>query len=408
MDEEKSKYTQIERALDHFSKKSSADGKTFYNCKLCGEDKNGTKRSNLIGHLRIKHREIYETSINSKQQNPVIDLKVKRLKLLQHLVELITVDKQQFLILQKPSFQKIIAEQLKELAVAGMGINLNDKNLPEIKAHIHVIAVKIRHKLSIEVRGKMISMSIDAVSKNSRSILGIYVQYVHNEAGKVRCLGMKELKQRHTGQYLSTVAEKCLEEFEINLNQVVSLTTDNASNMKTMLRNMNEQLLDSDNIRVSSRENIMANQNGFVSDELIIVENCDAEIADVLHSLDEDDENEIAMLFNDSIIIDDDECWQQNNLNDFDLANAIGEKTTSQPIFVNGVNCAAHTIQLAVKGGLAMLRTDHFNVIKLAREVSKFLRRDNTRIEARNREITLKLVKLDMEPRWSSSYLMVS
>lgn len=75
---------------------------------------------------------------------------------------------------------------------------------------------------------------------------------------------------------------------------------------------------------------------------------------------------------------------------------------------VNGINCAAHTLQLAVKDALNLLHVDHKNVIKLTREVVKFIRKESTRNDIRNRGLNLKLPSMGVETRWSSTYMMVN
>lgn len=84
------------------------------------------------------------------------------------------------------------------------------------------------------------SMSIDAVSKNNQSILGIYIQFIHNGTEKFRCIGMKTLTDRHTGKYLCAVTEECMREYDLSPKQVISITTDNASNMKTLVKNLDD------------------------------------------------------------------------------------------------------------------------------------------------------------------------
>lgn len=275
------KTSQIDRALEYFKSKGSLNGKHVYT-------------SNLLGHMRNRHIEIYEKCINNSK-NVREDLKVKRLKLLQYLTELVTVDRQQFSIFSKPSFQKLMYEQMKPLDIAGIGLNLNDKNLPEIKANIHEIAQQIREKLTAEVKYKLLSMSVDVVTKNNRAVIGIFIQYVHNGLSKVRCIGMKELTQRHTGKYLCTVTEKCLEEYGIKLTQIVSFTSDNGSNMLVLLRNMNEDLAAN---KIIGESNITLNTQVAENDDtLTITINCDEEISQILNFLDEDGESEIAILF---------------------------------------------------------------------------------------------------------------
>lgn len=124
---------------------------------------------------------------------------------------------------------------------------------------------------------------------------------------------------------------------------------------------------------------------------------CDGDIAHVLHELDDDDRYEMAALFDDP-----------DNMSQHDIPGALHDNTKYRPVFVNSVNCAAHTVQLAVKNALSKLKIEHSNLIKLAREVAKFLRKEGTRNEARKHHLKLILPPLDIETRWSSTYMLVN
>lgn len=235
--------TRINRALPFFeaieSTESSGVKKNCFQCKLCKEIKNGTQKSNLIIHLQRKHKDIFESEIVLKSDPPA---ERDRMKLLQHLTEIVTINKTPFNLLLKSGFQKIISEQLRKLEEVGMGINLHDPNLTQIKEHLHDTADRIKKKLKTEVDNKFFAMSCDVVSKNSRSILGIYIQYILQGVLKVRCIGMIELKQRHDGEYLCHIVNARLHEFGWTMHRVVSLTTDNAGNMRTMRQHMSDKL----------------------------------------------------------------------------------------------------------------------------------------------------------------------
>lgn len=239
--------TQISRGKLFFEKCADDDDNEKYICILCGGSLSGKKPSNLNAHLERKHNDVYVTKINNKKGKNDIVWKIKRLKLLQYFVGLVTVDKQQFTIFSSESFQLIVADQLLELDLYNQGINITNPNLPDIKNHIRETAGKVRNSIKNQTKNKCISMSIDGVSKNNRSILGIYVQFIHEGSYKIRCIGMKPLNQRHTGRYFCEVTENCLKEYDIELKQVVSLTTDNAGNMRTLLKSLNEQSISSSN-----------------------------------------------------------------------------------------------------------------------------------------------------------------
>lgn len=76
-------------------------------------------------------------------------------------------------------------------------------------------------------------------------------------------------------------------------------------------------------------------------------------------------------------------------------------------VLINGVNCAAHTLQLAIKNALFKLGSQQSNVIKLSREACKFIRLQKTIYEMEKRGIRKKFPALDVDTRWSSTYMMV-
>lgn len=114
----------------------------------------------------------------------------------------------------KSGFQKIVADKLQYLQKGGSGINLKDDKFEAVQTHIHKTAEKIRAIIGCEIKNRLFSASTDIVTKNNRSILGIYVQYMIDGALKLRCTGMKELHDRHTGKYLSEVMNKCLQKYD--------------------------------------------------------------------------------------------------------------------------------------------------------------------------------------------------
>lgn len=400
--------TQIDRALHYFEPKFAGDEKTrTFVCILCKAAKNGTQKSNLLSHLRSIHPEIYAAKINIKYTSKK-QMRINRLEMMHHLIELVTVNKMPLSTLLASGFQKIVEEQLTTFAEAGIPIDLNDKNLIEVKKEIHTTANNIREKIRSDVEKKCFSLSADIVSKNNQSILGIYIQYIKDGKMNVRCIGMKKLIQRHTGKYLSTVVRSCLDEYDWKFNQLISITTDNGSNMLTLLRNINDDLARHTEIAEQHGNEVAISELHIHHSEIIDID-CDDQIADILHQLDSDDQNEIDDLLMDICIDEDtDDLWRICDMACNDLPAQIECVAGTPLIFVNGINCAAHTVQLAVKDAIRLLHTDDSNVIKLARAVVKFLRKESTRNEASNRMIQTTLPAIDNETRWNSTFIMVN
>lgn len=225
---------------------------------------------------------------------------------------------------------------------------------------------------------------------------------------------MQELKQRHKGTYLSSITEKCIKDFDCELIQVISLTTDNGSNMKTLLKCLNDHLSkesidnESDNADCTSSKQSETNEIEYGEDSTINEGyDYDNEIAHVLNEIDENDEAELDLLLYGDYT-EEDEDW---NFIDYsmnaDLVQSMENIMNRQLFFVNGINCSAHTVQLAVMDALKLLTDENLNVISLARAVVKFIRKEGTRNESRNRGLKIILPALDIKTRWSSTYIMV-
>lgn len=119
-----------------------------------------------------------------------------------------------------------------------------------------------------------------------------------------------------------------------------------------------------------------------------------------LNSIDQTDQIEIMNLMSRLVPFESD--WFFN-----DDINSLDTSPMVSLVLINGVNCAAHTLQLAIKNALFKLGSQQANVIKLCRDVCKFIRQQNTIYEMEKRGIKKKFAALDVETRWSSTYLMV-
>lgn len=77
---------------------------------------------------------------------------------------------------------------------------------------------------------------------------------------------------------------------------------------------------------------------------------------------------------------------------------------------ITGVNCAAHTLQLAIKDALKRLPIQHENIIGLCRNVAKQLRRKSSQAiyKSENHSENYKIPRIDVATRWGYTYLMVS
>lgn len=388
--------TLTSRATQFFTaKENSEPTEKLYTCKLCNKPINGKQKSNLSVHLKTCHTELYNTKVKLPDKGSLIAVREKRLVLLQNCVRKVTIDHEPFSAISKSSFQNIIANKLKKFALANVPLNLRDKNLTVVKGHLHTTAAKIRMKIKTELKGRLFSLMVDGASRNNRSVLGISAQFIINGKLKIRMLGLRELTESHTGDYLGAVVRECIEDYDCKISQSISCTTDNAANMTKMVRDMNKENNDEEE-QVNTVH---------PSTELISIENFDEnceqpldfQINELLEILEEMEAEEINAILSDSLNDDDDGVIQ------------INPRDISVPaIFVNHVNCASHTIQLVVSDALKELSPTHNNIIKMCREFSKFIRRQANITKLKNMGIKWKYPKIDCVTRWGSTWFMVS
>lgn len=387
--------TLTSRASEFFTAKENSDpAEKQYTCKLCNKTIKGKQKSNLPVHIKTCHIKVYNTKVKLPEKNSLIAVREKRLNLLQNCVRKVTIDHEPFTAILKTSFQNIITNKLKKFALANVPLNLRDKNLTVVKDHLHATAAKIRMKIKMELIGRLFSLMIDGASRKNRSVLGISVQYIINGELKIRMLGLKELTESHTGDYLGAVVRECIEDYDCEISQSISCTTDNAANMTKMVRDMNKENYDEEELVDA----------GHPSTEPISVENfeencqpLDFQINELLETLEEMEAEEINAILSDSLNDDDDVMIEINP-----------RDVPSPAIFVNHVNCASHTIQLVVSDALKELSPEHNNIIKMCREFAKFIRRQANITKLRNIGLKWKYPKIDCVTRWGSTWVLVS
>lgn len=362
-----------------------------HKCKLCQEHFSGIKLHNLVQHIEKRHNDVFETFLE-KDKIPA----VKRLKLLQHCTEICSINGRPFEYLHDSGFRKIIQSQLDELKAAGHALNLSDHGLTVVKKHLGETARQIRKIIENEVKNRPLSLLVDAVTKRGRSILGVSIQFVLDGQLKIRSIGMIELNQKHTGKYLAELIIKRLDELGIKLFQIMTITTDNAANVLKMVRDM-DGILQSE-IDKAKPPTDEQNANTERCDSSINEEeDCDSEINNLLAICDITDDDAL-----DSII---------EHVNNENLLNAIStELEGAGAVFlfdITGVNCAAHTLQLAINDALAKMPNSFKNIIELCRVVCKVLRQKSCRIEMEQLDIPYKKPRIENATRWGSMFLMV-
>lgn len=367
--------------------------KKRFTCKECQANINGTYASNLVSHLK-KHKELFAKITEDKS------IEEKRAKMLLGCVEFVAVDGHPFSHLNGSGFLSIIDDTLKELEEAGQAINLKDPHLTEVKEMLHKTAKSVQQKIREELHNRPFSLMVDITTKRRRSILGISAQFLVDGKHKIRSIGMVELKESHTGEYLARVICELLSKYGVKPQQVVSITTDNGANVVKMIRDMASEMVVLEN----------ACQDQLACEQEAVMDVFDAEIANYLETVpDYTDLEALNIIFEqtdsddetDDVVIE-----EQENLLNAMVANL---QVQNGPIWeVQGIRCAAHTLQLCIKFALKNISTADKNIITLCRRIAKTMRLKSTIDELNMDRVKYSIPRLDVETRWSSTYSMVN
>lgn len=388
--------TVTSKAVNYFTKvletELSEDASKTHTCSICLTQINGAKEWNLAQHLKNCHLDIYAQIVGQKDTP-----ELKRLKFLQNCVEMVSVNGRPFSSLLDSGFQKIVKNILDELRAAGCPINLAHPNLMEVKAHLQKTAQQIQCEITKETQNRPLSLLVDIVTRQGRSICGFSVQYILNGELKIRSVGMVELLHSHTGIYIAEVIIGRLKEFGIVLKQIITITTDNGSNVLKMVRDINDHL----QIEIIKANQTVSSDQTESNEPEIMNQNAD----DLIEEL----------LSNETEVSDDDAYERLFGEVEFNRSYATllsvmtAEISSSEPAIwdITGVNCAVHTLQLAIKDALSLLMKSYHNVIELCRCVCKFLRLKSTSIALDTIEMDHILPRLETPTRWGSMYLMV-
>ena len=167
-----------------------------------------------------------------------------------------------------------------------------------------------------------------------------------------------------------------LEQYEISVSQIYTVTTDNGANMLKSVKLLSNKQL---------KENAFADED---SPETSQAASSNSDVENDVYS-DEDSECEAtdSSAFNIEILLE--------SLAGFDFV-----ESTSRPM-LRGLRCAAHTLQLAVDDALSLKQSSLKSDIAKARHVCKILR--NPSIVVILKKLKRKKPILDCVTRWHST-----
>ncbi|KAG0437735.1 hypothetical protein HPB47_017308, partial [Ixodes persulcatus] len=230
-------------------------------------------------------------------------------------VELCSVNGRPFALMEDSGFRQILDPLLDGLSTKTV---INAEN---IRTRVALLADEMREEIRQQVKGRLISLKVDCVTRMDRSMLGVNLQFVSDGKIVLRTFAIKELKEGHTASYLQSILLEVLAAYNVELCQLYSITTDNGTNLVKSVKSLMED---------------QQQQSG------------------------SDDEGEVTGDQNAELQLTSDDPF---------------DDTGPWPGVLRGVRCAAHTLQLAVDD--AMKKASAKATVAKAREVCKKLRCPN-------------------------------
>lgn len=318
-----------------------------------------TRASNLKRHLQRKHLDIYKsveekdkfqdpcnsTSKNAHQiqkpltkyfMNEKVTISMTAEKFKKHIIELVVMNTVPLTLFSSPAFCGLNGEMAEKL-----GISL-DRH--EIRNMILTEAEKQKNILKKVLHAKFIFLKMDACTRHRVNYLAVNAQYIDDEKKLAICtLAVRDSQAQHSSDAIRRLIDNILKEFEIRKEQILSIVTDNATNMTKAIGRLNEDETEDDredelSETVSSEENVNKAVKDFVG------------CTDILH-----------------------------------------------------MRCATHTLQLAIRDGL---KEKHIvNVIARLRNIAVAARRPKMDTILRRR--AGKVALIDQATRWGSTYEMI-
>lgn len=402
----------------------------------CSKELSGKNKSNLVAHVRRKHEKFYKKNFGATkfQILKVIPLPIRRLQYIQNCVEFVAVNRNAFTILNQSGMKNLMQSDYDALRIGGFGSGLGRPNYPAIKKHIKYLSGAIVNKIKSEVRGGFISVMADTATKYRRSILGLSIQYMYNGQLKIRTIGMVNMTVSQTAENLMNAIINQLKFYEIDLHQVLSITTDNANSMTAMVNLINtcESNVDhstsghefENRIETDETDNDDNSDSNDDADDGDNLQDSDSEYNDNIDTADlyELPESFFDMNADDSLQLDeadniseaesdDEERRQEVNaiLDETDeferLLKDLEKRFSVLTMNIKGIRCAVHTLQLAIRDALKECSLE--KLIIECRKLCKLLKKGKVKSFLKRNNISIPTPRLDCKTRWNSTYRMV-
>ncbi|KAM4053246.1 LOW QUALITY PROTEIN: uncharacterized protein ACNLHF_005976 [Anomaloglossus baeobatrachus] len=225
------------------------------------------------------------------------------------IIELVVKDSVPISLFSRPAFMCLNGEMARKL-----GVSLERESIRKL---VIEEAFKQKEELKKTLKGRFLFLKMDACTRHRVNYFAINVRLVCDKNEIVtKTLAVKDTKAHHTSEFLQVLVEKVLQDYELKKEQVLSVVTDNASNMISTIKLMNES---------NDGDQQLELHSGSTDTEMFELEE---------HSIVTEEQTEVAS-----------DEQQHDSLDD-------RVETVSICSFIHHMRCVVHTLQLAIRDRL--------------------------------------------------------
>lgn len=337
----------------------------------------GKQKFNLERHLSTVHNMKFVHHVPELPRKEItLKLQMDPALVYKAYVENLAIDGRPLVSANDGGMRKLVNPILQAFEKAKVHLDLS---VTTVKAYMVKYTSALKSEIKQEVKNNIVHMKLDLARRHRRSVLGINVQFMKDDEIVVRTLAMMRTNSSHTGEYICELLMQTLDEYDIKYSQVHTITTDNGKNVLKSVRLFGA----------------MENAESFQSDDLGSDDLC---LDDFFNELSTDEEA------NENI----DESSGGNNEENIDqletnLNSAVSILQAKTQI-LNGLRCAAHTLQLVIN--VALKDTNYSSkLIKKCRRVVRTLLTPNMVNLIQQQHLRMPVI--DCLTRWSSTYYML-
>ena len=133
----------------------------------------------------------------------------------------------------RPEVSALIGELARKLSVS-----LDKENIKKI---VFAEFEREKEELKRKLKNKFVYLKMDACTRHRVNYFAINVRYVDKGRYITKTLAIKDTDAQHSSAFLKQLVKDVLHDYGIEKSHVLCIVTDNASNMLSMVKKLNEE-----------------------------------------------------------------------------------------------------------------------------------------------------------------------